>query len=310
MRSIAIKKDMKLNEYGLFDKKTDEYIVGRTEKEIYNNLDLTYIEPELRENRGEIETALKGELPDIIKYNDIKGDLHIHSRWSDGTDSLENIATHAQKLGYEYVGITDHSESLKIAHGLTEKRIDNKINEIGNLNKKLKDLKILCSTECDIKPDGTLDYKNHVLKKLDFVCISIHSSFKMDQKEETNRIIKGMENEHVDFLAHPTCRIIGRREPLQLDIEKIFDAAVETDTYLEINSFPDRLDLNDTNLKLAKEMGVKFVIGTDSHNVNHLPYMRFGIATARRGWLEKNNILNTITMENLEKKFGCDLRNE
>ena len=303
MRSIAIKKDMKLNEYGLFDKKTDEFLVGRTEKEVYKNLDLAYIEPELRENRGEIETALKDELPDIIKYNDIKGDLHIHSRWSDGTDSLENIAIHAHKLGYEYIGITDHSESLKIARGLTEKRIDNKIKEIDNLNKRLKSLKILCGTECDIKSDGTLDYKNNVLKKLDFVCIGIHSSFKMDQKEATNRIIKGMENEHVDFLAHPTCRIIGRRDPLQIDMEKIFDAAVETDTYLEINSFPDRLDLNDTNSKFAKERGGKFVIGTDSHNVNHLPYMHYGIATARRGWLEKNDILNTKSLKNLAKKL-------
>jgi DNA polymerase (family 10) len=305
MRSLAIKKDMKLNEYGLFNKKTNEYIVGRTEKEVYNNLDLKYIEPELRENRGEIESALKDELPDIVKYIDIKGDLHIHSRWSDGTDSLENIVSHAKKLGYEYIGITDHSESLKIARGLTEKKIDSKINEINKLNENLKGLKILCSTECDIKPDGTLDYKNHVLKKFDFVCIGIHSSFKMNQKEATNRIIKGMENEYVDFVAHPTCRIIGRREPLKIDMEKIFDAAVETNTYLEINSFPDRLDLNDTNIKLAKERGVKFVIGTDSHNVNHLTYMRLGVATARRGWLEKNDILNTISIIEIEKKFGC-----
>ncbi len=152
-----------------------------------------------------------------------------------------------------------------------------------------------------------MDYNNRVLKKLDFVCIGIHSSFKMNKNEATKRIVKGMENEHVDFLAHPTCRIIGRREPLQLDMEKIFDTAIETDTYLEINSFPDRLDLNDTNSKFAKERGVKFVIGTDSHNISHLPYMHFGIANARRGWLEKDDILNTISLKNLEKKFGCDL---
>jgi len=310
MRSIAIKKGLKLNEYGIFNINSNEYLVGRTEKEVYNKLDLTYIEPELRENRGEIEASIKGELPNIVKQSDIKGDLHVHSRWSDGTDTLENIVTFAQKLGYEYIGITDHSQSLKIAHGLTEKRIENKIKEIDDLNKKLKDLKIFCSTECDIKPDGTLDYTNRVLKKLDFVCIGIHSSFKMNKKEATNRIIKGMDNEHVNFLAHPTCRIIGRREPLQLDMDKIFDAALETDTYLEINSFPDRLDLNDKNSKFAKERGVKFVIGTDSHNINHLSYMRFGIATARRGWLEKNDILNTLPLKNLEKKFGCDLRDE
>lgn len=306
MRSIAIKKGMKLNEYGLFDKKTGEYIVGRTEKEIYNKLNLAYVEPELRENRGEIETALKGELPDIVKYSDIKGDLHVHSRWSDGADSIEDIATKAQILGYEYVGIADHSQSLKIARGLTEERIDKKIKEIDNLNKKLSDFRILCCTECDIKSDGSLDYDNRILKKFDFVGIGIHTSFKMNKKEATERIIKGMENKHVDFLAHPTCRIIGRREPFELDIGKIFDAAVETDTYLEINSFPDRLDLNDANAKFAKERGVKFVIGTDSHNVNNLPFMRFGIATARRGWLNKNDILNTNSLKNLVKIIGCD----
>lgn len=306
MRSIAIKKNLKLNEYGLFDKKTGEYIVGRTEKEIYNKLDLAYVEPELRENRGEIETALKGELPDIVKYSDIKGDLHVHSRWSDGADSIEDIATKAQILGYEYVGIADHSQSLKIARGLTEKRIDKKIKEIDSLNKKLSDFRILCGTECDIKSDGSLDYDNRILKKFDFVGIGIHTSFKMNKKEATERIIKGMENKHVDFLAHPTCRIIGRREPFELDMRKIFDAAVETDTYLEINSFPDRLDLNDANAKFAKERRVKFVIGTDSHNVKNLPFVRFGIATARRGWLNKNDILNTNSLKNLEKIFGCD----
>jgi len=306
MRSIAIKKGMKLNEYGLFDKKTGGYIVGRTEKDIYNKLDLGYVEPELRENRGEIETALKGELPDIVKYGDIKGDLHVHSRWSDGADSIEDIVAKAQILGYEYVGITDHSQSLKIARGLTEERIDKKIKEIDNLNKKLSDFRILCGTECDIKSDGSLDYGDRILKKFDFVGIGIHTSFKMSKKEATERIIKGMENRHVDFLAHPTCRIIGRREPFELDMGKIFDAAVGTDTYLEINSFPDRLDLNDANAKFAKEHGVKFVIGTDSHNVNNLPFMQFGIATARRGWLNKNDILNTNSLKNLVKIIGCD----
>ena len=306
MRSIAIKKGMKLNEYGLFDKKTGGYIVGRTEKDIYNKLDLGYVEPELRENRGEIETALKGELPDIVKYGDIKGDLHVHSRWSDGADSIEDIVAKAQILGYEYVGITDHSQSLKIARGLTEERIDKKIKEIDNLNKKLSDFRILCGTECDIKSDGSLDYGDRIIKKFDFVGIGIHTSFKMSKKEATERIIKGMENRHVDFLAHPTCRIIGRREPFELDMGKIFDAAVGTDTYLEINSFPDRLDLNDANAKFAKEHGVKFVIGTDSHNVNNLPFMQFGIATARRGWLNKNDILNTNSLKNLVKIIGCD----
>ncbi len=297
MRSIAIKKGLKLNEYGLFDKETDKYVVGKSEEEIYNKLGLPYIEPELRENRGEIEVAAKKQLPKLVEYKDIKGDLHVHSNWSDGFETIENIANYTQKLGYEYVGIADHSQSLKVARGLTEERIVKKLNLIDKINKELKDLKVLCCTECDIKPDGTLDYSDKILKKFDFVGIGIHTTFKMTSEDITERVTKGMENENVHFLAHPTCRLLGRREPFELDMDKIFDTARETNTYLEINSFPDRLDLNDLHTKLAKERGVKFVINTDAHNLNHLSFIRYGVATARRGWLEKKDIINTYTLK-------------
>ena len=304
MRSIAIKRGFKLNEYGLFDKKSEKYVVGKNEEEIYRKLGLTYIEPEMRENRGEIEVASNNKLPNLIKYNEIKGDLHVHSDWSDGLDSIETIARYCKKIGYEYVGITDHSQSLKVARGLSEEKIVKKINEIEKINKKISNFRVLSGTECDIKPDGTLDYSDRILKKFDFVCAGIHSNFKMNSFDATNRLIKGIENENVTFLAHPTCRLMRRREPLELDIEKIFDIAKKTNTYLEINSFPDRLDLNDIHAKQAKEKDVKFVISTDAHTLNHLSFIQFGIATARRGWLEKKDILNTQSLKEIEKIFG------
>jgi DNA polymerase (family 10) len=304
MRSIAIKKGLKLNEYGLFDKKTDKYVVGKTEKEVYNKLGLKYIEPELRENSGEIDVASKNKLPKLVDYKDINSDFHVHSIWSDGAHTIEEIANHSKKIGYSYVGISDHSQSLKIANGLSENRVLKKIGKIERINKKMSNFKVLCGTECDIKPDGSLDYSNNTLKKFDFVYAGIHTSFKMNQKEMTRRIINGLENENVDFLAHPTGRIIGRRYPYEVEIEEIIETAKSTNTILEINAFPDRLDLNDTNIKLSKEKGLKFVIGTDAHFIKHLSFMRFGVATARRGWLEKNDILNTYSINDLEKIIG------
>jgi len=304
LRSLAIKKGYKLNEYGLFDKSSEQFIAGKTEEEIYKKIGLPYIEPELRENHGEFEAAAKKKLPSLIGYDEINGDFHVHSLWSDGSDSLEAIANAAQQKGYEFIGITDHSQSLKIANGLSEDRIRKKLEGIKKLSKKFPTLRILCGTECDIKSDGTLDYSNKILKQFDFVYIAIHTAFKMDKDTMTKRIIKGMENEQVDFLAHPTGRLIGKRDPYEVDIEQIIDAAKETNTMLEINSFPDRLDLDDAHAKLAKEHGVKCVLGTDSHSINHLPFIRFGIATARRGWLEKKDILNTYSLQQIKKIIG------
>ncbi len=304
MRSLAIKKGFKLNEYGLFDKETETYITGKTEGEIYNKLDLDYIEPELRENSGEIEAAKKKQLPNLVGYNDILGDFHVHSDWSDGSNSIEEIVQVAKNFGYRFVCITDHSQSLRVANGLSESRVDKKIKKIQELNKKNSDFKIYCGTECDIKADGTMDYRNSVLKKFDVVYGGIHTSFKMDRPTATKRIVKAMENNYVHAVTHPTCRMIGRREPFDLDMEEIMDVAKKTDTFLEINAFPDRLDLKDTHVKLAKERGVKVILGSDAHFIANLPFMRFGIATARRGWLEKKDILNTYSTHDIEKILG------
>ena len=304
MRSLAIKKGFKLNEYGLFDKETETYITGKTEGEIYNKLDLDYIEPELRENSGEIEAAKKKQLPNLVGYDDILGDFHVHSNWSDGGNSIEEIVEVAKNLGYRFVCITDHSQSLRVANGLSESRVDKKIKKIQELNKKNSDFKIYCGTECDIKVDGTMDYRDNVLKKFDVVYAGIHTAFKMDRPTATKRIVKAMENNYVHAVAHPTCRMIGRREPFDLDMEEIMDVAKKTDTFLEINAFPDRLDLKDTHVKLAKERGVKVILGSDAHFIANLPFMRFGIATARRGWLEKKDILNTYSTHDIEKILG------
>jgi DNA polymerase (family X) len=304
MRSLAIKKGYKLNEYGLFIKKTEKFVVGENEEEIYNKLGLEYIEPELRENRGELEAAKEKKLPNLVKLQDIQGDLHVHSVYSDGFEQIENIANFCKKKGYKYVGITDHSQSLHVARGLTEDKIKKKLKEIQDLNKKIDDFEIFCGTECDIKTDGTLDYSDKILEMFDYVGVGIHIGFKMDSKQATDRYLRAMDNEHVLFIAHPTCRLIGRREPFELDIEKIFDKAKETKTFLEINSFPDRLDLNDLHVKIAKDKGVKFVVNTDSHYINHLSFMQYGISTARRGWLEKNDILNTHSLNEIQKVFN------
>ena len=304
VRSLAIKKGYKLNEYGLFDKETEKYVAGEVEEEIYTTLGLSYIEPELRENKGEIDWAQKGHLPRLVEYDDVIGDFHIHSTWSDGSDSIEDISRVAQNMGYSFVCIADHSQSLKIANGLSEERVNKKIDEIRKLNKKLSNFRIFCGTECDIKSDGSLDYSDRILKKFDAVHIGIHSAFKMDGKEMTKRITRGMENKYVHFLAHPTGRLIGRRDPYEVDIEQIVDTARDTGTFLEINAFPDRLDLNDIHAKFAKERGVKFVIGTDSHSIANLSFIRFGVATARRGGLEKSDILNTYRLKEIEKMLG------
>ena len=303
IRNIAMKMGLKINEYGVFRKDTEEYIAGRTEEEVYKAIGLDYIEPELRENRGEIELAQRGKLPEIVKYEEVKGDFHIHSTWSDGTASIEEIARKAQELGYEFVGIADHSASLKVAHGLSEEDLLKKIQEIRKLQERF-DVRIFAGTECDIKPDGSLDYSDKILKELDFAYAAIHTKFKMDRKEMTERIIKAMENEYINILAHPTARMIGKREPIDIDLEKIFEVARETNTFMEINAFPDRLDLNDVHAKMAKEMGVKMAIGTDSHALDHMRFLRFGTAMARRGWLEKKDILNTYDLREIEKAFG------
>ncbi len=302
LRGLALKKELKLNEYGVFSKETDEYLAGETEKDVYKTIGLPFIPPELRENRGEIEAAQQNKLPTLINLQDIKGDLHVHSTWSDGINSIEEIVIAAERMGYEYVGITDHSQSLKVANGVTIEDVEKKCNYIKEINEKSK-IAVFCGTECDILPDGRLDYPDETLALFDYVGIGIHSHFKMNKKEATNRLLSALENPFVTFLAHPTCRMIGHREGFDLDMEKLFDKAMETNSCLEINAFPDRLDLNDINVKHAKEKGVSFIIGSDSHTVSHLSNMQYGIATARRGWLQKNHVLNTRPASQLKKIF-------
>ena len=300
LRGLAIKNGMKLNEYGLFSKETDKYLAGETEKEVYKNIGLSFIPPELRENRGEIEAAQNNTLPKLITLKDIEGDLHVHSTYSDGVNSIEEMVNAAEKIGYDYIGITDHSQSLKVANGVSIEDVKKKCDHIKKINKK-SNITVLCGTECDILKDGRLDYPDETLNLFDYVGIGIHSLFKMDKKQATHRILTALDNPHVTFLAHPTCRMIGHREGFDLDMDKLFEKAVETNTYLEINAFPDRLDLNDINIKHAKEKGVQFIIGSDSHSIQHLSNMRYGVATARRGWLEKNQVLNTQSVSKLKR---------
>ncbi len=300
LRKIALSKGLKLSEYGLF--KGSKKIAGEKEEDIYEALGLDWIEPELRENRGEIEAAKNHKLPKIIGYKDIKGDLHCHSKWDGGKNSIEEIAKKAMELGYEYVGIADHTKFLKIEKGLDERKIEKRNKEIDKLNEKFKGkIKILKGCEANIMPDGSIDLSDNCLKKLDFVIAGVHSKFKMSKKEMTERIIKAMENPHVDIISHPTGRLIQKRDEYQIDFEKILKVAKETGTILEINAHYMRLDLNDINIKKAKEMGVKMVINTDAHYVDEMRYMEYGIGQARRGWAEKKDIINCWPLKTMKK---------
>ncbi|MFA4991998.1 MAG: DNA polymerase/3'-5' exonuclease PolX [Candidatus Omnitrophota bacterium] len=291
LRHLAIKKGLKLNEYGIFKK--DKKISGKTEEDMYKALGLDYIGPELREDRGEVELAEKGALPDLVELKDIKGDLHMHSTWSDGGSSMEEMVLKSRELGYEYIAITDHSQGLRIAGGLNRIELKEKRKQIDRLNRKYKDIKVLFGAEVDIDSDGNLDYPDDILKDMDVVIAAIHLGFRYPREKMTRRILKACENKYVHVIAHPTGRLWGAREPYDIDMEKVFKAARDTCVALEINSFPQRLDLNDVHCRMAKEAGVKIVINTDSHVADHLDMMKFGVSVARRGWLGKKDVLNT-----------------
>ena len=299
LRSIAIKKGYKLNEYGLF--RDEESIAGKGEVEIYNKLGLDFIPPELREDTGEITAAMENKLPSLVDYQDIKGDLHIHSTWSDGKNTIKEIAIKAKSLGYEYVCITDHSKRLKIAHGLDENRLTQQIEEINLLNKEIEGIRILKGCEVDILADGSLDIDNSILKQLDVVTASIHSVFKMNRKEMTERITTALSNKFVNVLAHPTGRMIGKRPSYEVNLGELFTAAKKNNVHLEVNSFPDRLDLNDKLVREALKSKVKFSIATDAHNLSHFEYIRFGVAQARRGWAKPEDIINTHNLQTILK---------
>jgi len=292
LRTIAKGKGLKISEYGVF--KGEKRIFGEEEKEVYTALGLIWIPPELREDMGEIEAAQRGELPNLLDIGDIKADLHVHSRYSDGTASLEEIANFAKRMGYNYVVVADHSRSLKYARGLDVERLRKKNQEIDELNKKLDGITLLKGAEVDILQDGSLDYPDEVLKELDFVIAAVH----MWSKEDiTPRILKAFENPYVHAFSHPTGRLISSREGYKVDLEKVLLKEKETNTALEINAFYDRLDLSDIYVRKAKELGIKIFIGTDAHNVGQMWMMVLGVGVARRGWLEREDLLNTMSLE-------------
>lgn len=299
LRTIALEKGIKINEYGVF--RGDKKIAGETEEEIYKTLGLQWMPPEIREDRGEIEAAQNGELPDLLEHEDIKGDLHIHSRWSDGKATIEEMALKAKELGYGYIAMTDHSPSSRIAGGLSIEELYEKKKEVDALNKKLKGIKILMGSEVDIKSDGSLDYPDEVLMDLDIAIAAVHSGFKMDEESMTRRIVKALQNPFIHVLVHPTGRLIGRREGYEVNMDKIIKKAQEYGKALEINSHYLRLDLNDMNVRKAVSIGVRIIISTDSHAPDELDMMRLGVATARRGWAEKKNVLNTKRFNELSK---------
>jgi len=300
-RRIARQKKLKLNEYGVWRGK--RRIAGKDEKEVYQAIGLPYIEPELRTNTGEIEAALAGQLPKLIDYDEIKGETQCHSNWSDGLETIAQMAKAAKKMGYQYIVITDHAGFLKIAHGLDEKRLLKQMAEIDKVNQQVSGIEILKGCEVDIKDNGSLAIKDEVLAKLDIVLGAIHSSFKMNKADMTKRLLRAIENPHVGIIAHPTGRLIHKRKGYQLDWPKIFKAAKETKTALEINAHFDRLDLKDIDIRQAIQAGVKLTIGTDAHSSQHFPLMELGIAQARRGWATEKDILNARPLKDFLDYF-------
>ena len=297
LREIARRSGFKINEYGIFS--GERKMAGAREEEIYAALQMDWIPPELREDRGELEAALGHSLPALVRRSDIRGDLHVHSHYSDGAHSLPEIAAAAQKMGYRYIAVTDHSPSLKIARGLSAARLKEKIAEVKKINQSLSGIRLLCGAEVDIKNDGTLDYPDDLLSRLDIVIGAIHSGFKGSREQITGRIITAMKNPYLHIIAHPTGRLLGEREPYNVDMGRVIEAAAETGTALEINSYQDRLDLDDATAMEAGKKGVMIALGTDSHHLEQLWMMELGVMVARRGWLEPRHLLNTLTAEEL-----------
>ena len=293
LRERAHRMGLKLSEYGITNLATEELEKFATEEAFYERQELEFIPPELREGQQELERAERGTIPKLVELSDIKGDLHVHTNWSDGRDSIEAMALAARDLGYHYLGIADHSGGRGIAHGLDAERLKQQISEIRELNQRITGIHVLSNIEVDIRADGSLDMPDELLVELDIVTAAVHSGMNQSQEQMTKRIIRAIENPNVDVLAHPTSRLLPDREPVVVDMEAVFQAALRTNTMLEINAMPSRLDLKDIHAYRARELGVKLVINTDAHSTEHLAFMRFGIGVARRGWCQAQDIINT-----------------
>lgn len=301
LRELALKKGWKLSEYDLQDKKSGRILAGEDEKSIYNALELDYIEPELRENRGEIKAALERKLPRLIRYNEVRGDLHVHTNWSDGLNSIHEIVIEAKRLGLEYIAVCDHSETLRIAHGLSGESLLRQLEEVRKINSEIEGFTVLQGVEVNIKTDGSLDIEDQILNEMDIVVASIHSGFKQSREQVTDRLITAIHNEYVNVIGHPTGRLIHRREPYQVDLSKVFEAAEKQEVFMEINAFPNRLDLSDIHSQIAKDSNVKLTIGSDAHKIDQLGFIELGVTVARRGWLSPEDVCNTLTVEELKK---------
>jgi DNA polymerase (family 10) len=299
VRELASRKGLKVSEYGVFNEASGKRIAGATEEEVYKAIGLPYIPPELREDTGEVEAALEGRLPDLLTLDDLRGDLHAHTNWSDGHHQLEALVQAAHRKGYEYIIVSDHSRSSTVAGGLSEEKLLEQIGKIRALNKKYRNFRILTGSECDILADGRLDYSDRVLAQLDIVLGAVHSRFKQGRAEMTARIVKALSNPYVHILAHPTGRLIGERDPYDVDLEAVFAAAKQHGKAVEINAQPSRLDLNDHHARRAKELGVMISIDTDTHFLDQLENMTLGVATGRRAWIGKSDVINTMPLGKL-----------
>lgn len=304
IRKMGQKRNLKINEYGVF--KGDDRVAGRTEEEVYEQIHLPFIPPELRNHSGEIEAAQQGKLPELIERTNLRGNLHTHTDATDGSYSLKEMAAAAKQLGLEYLAITDHSQAVSMTHGLDEKRLREQMDQIDKLNEELSGIQILKGIEVDILEDGTLDLEKDVLSELDVVVASVHSQFDLPRKKQTARIIKAMDCSAMHILGHPTGRLINERDPYAVDIEQILNAALERGCFMELNAQPQRLDLKDSHCRLAKEMGVRISIAADAHAKTDLEFLKFGIEQARRGWLEKDDVLNTRKWSDLKKMLRRD----
>ncbi|MDD2834655.1 MAG: DNA polymerase/3'-5' exonuclease PolX [Methanothrix sp.] len=303
LRQLALNRGYSLSEYSLTRLTDSRDLFYDREEDVYAAIGLPYIAPEMREDRGEIEAALRGTLPRLLEPKDMRGDLHVHSDWSDGRASILDMAHAAQALGYEYIALCDHSPSVGIAGGLDPEKLEQKIEAIAAVNKELElegtDFTVLAGTEVDIKADGRLDYSDDLLARCDVVVASVHMGLQQTERAITGRLISAIENENVDIIAHPTGRIIDQREPYEVDMQAVLRAAARTKTVMEINSHPSRLDLNDINAKAAKEMGVMLCINSDAHDAKQLLNMKYGVNVARRAWLEKKDVLNASSLKDL-----------